>query len=280
MHFVSLKACFAGLSGSVEHQAPASEPFHLRLCLFLAVCADYCGTLFDPSPGCLHFTSSNVSDSRARKCVGCMEVNYGYLLVQETVFYRCTALAHNGGICTRVLDSMDITRCLFVNGSHCSSDSRAAAALLVHDNPEDSGVLHTQFLGNHANASFVVTVFSGFPLIFDDCFFSGTRTSELNSRNVLLGNTNFEVTDFEEMSVGKFAGFNDAVTMMPATREVGGTWKGIVGDDYLFVISGIASAIIAGILTLGHATLLHFFKSWGPLPHALRKEHARKSGTV
>jgi hypothetical protein len=102
---------------------------------------------------------------------------------------------------------MAVESCIFTNCKHVSQEGETGAVFLLYENPYDSAVVKSAFLGNDPNGSYTVTVSSGSPLIFSECCFTGAEGKEVHPKNYVLELCSFETgkcktVDLRPLTVG------------------------------------------------------------------------------
>jgi hypothetical protein len=274
MHFVTIRNCDAWEAGGAEMRSAAADSCEVHLCLFAGDRGDYFGALYRSAKGPMRITATNASRARADQCVGCMETNGGTGVIRYVVVDLASASSHNGGMCLRHMDSVFVGNCLFARCKHSSDESEAAAALLVYENPWDSGLIGCRFVGNHPDKSYTVTVASGYELAIRRCCFTGNAEKELNSKLVTTENCQFAQKMKLVMSWpdGQKPGFDEFVPYVSRTPNRGAIR---LRHHWTFALVVCVAAAIAAALTWLRSFVLKRLKTVLRRRRALRLEHDR-----
>jgi hypothetical protein len=179
------------------------------------------GTMYRLSPGDLNLTGVNISKSHADSCVGCFESKRGVDVLKRLIVTESRALAHNGALCLREAQSIDIAQCIFAKCQHQSAESNAAAVLLIYDSPLGAKLQNCVFSNNRHDASYTLTVASGGMMTIKNCCFTGDRAREINPKLLTPESCLFDQPACTEVTVGTIRGYDQAIT--PRVLEKGVT---------------------------------------------------------
>jgi hypothetical protein len=186
LDMATFSQCRALEGGAVEVRTEHNRDCGIVLSLFARNVADYFGSVYRMSRGLFRVLSVNFTRWHCQRCVGCMEGKYGTFELRHSLVSESAAASHNGGICTRLFDTISIEYCHFLRNAHISNENDAAAALLFYDNAFESTLTACTFVENRPSGSFTLTVGSGHTLMVTDCCFSGTRSKEVNPKNIAM----------------------------------------------------------------------------------------------
>jgi hypothetical protein len=227
----------------------------LTACAFTNDSARYFGALYRRGSGPFDARAANFTDTAATECVGCLEAGRGDVALSRCVVLRSSARAHNGALCTRSLDSLVVLACVFDNCSHRSRETEAAACVLAYENPPDSGVADTDFVGSGMDGAWTVTVASGSEMIVAHCRFSGAKERELGLRLVVDGCVFGAVVGETETPRGKW-------TVVRKKRKK--------NQDAVYGAAAGIAAVVALALTGAQALLHHGCKGTMKVPKAIQ----------
>jgi hypothetical protein len=262
--FATFLSCTAKEGGAVDARSNDDSDTSMTMALFVWDHADYFGSLYCLSRGVLRLISTNIPGSRAGRCVGGLESKFGSAEIRFSVLSRSTAGSHNGGICTRQLDSFLSEFCFFEKCAHVSYEPEAAAVLLLCENPYDSLLAHCAFVDNNPSDSHTLTVCYGHGLMVAECCFTGTLKKEINPRNIGMESCQFEVEKCKPVPLKSLfgdrpAGYDGNLQRLPFAaaskgkgQPPGGSLKGRSLQAFMWsvVVSIIIAAVLTGIQTV------------------------------
>ena len=143
--------------------------------------AVFFGAIFRESDGLISISDTNFTKNYAASCVGVFENGKGKYQMRFTTFDKNKADVHNGCLVVRQTRSTDISNCNFIRNLHKSSESIAAAAILVYINPDDSVLSSSFFINNIHDRSYTFRVYYGHPMLIMETCFTGDLKKEFFS---------------------------------------------------------------------------------------------------
>ena len=221
------------------------------------------------------FCGCNVTKSVAMACVGIMEVQKCAALFSYSIFNKSGAGVHNGGFVFRENKQILMKMCNLNSFHHKSFESTAAAAILIYTNPEGATIEDSSFTNIEKDKSYIITVASGLPLTFKNCFFTEREDDINKGPGVNLIDTRFLTLSDNEL-------INSCIMMNPIPayisniktnvrlkevpryvkeREMTGIIHGRTSSLVLFAISLICTLIFSYLLCMGIFGLLSLFST-------------------
>jgi hypothetical protein len=257
--FVTFLNCTAKEGGAVDARSEHDSDTSLTMSLFLFDQARYFGSVYRLSRGIFRLIATNVTGSGATSCVGGLESKFGSAEIRFSVLSGSTAGSHNGGICTRKLNSFLAEFCLFERCAHVSKETEAAAVLLLYENPYDSSLSHCAFVNNSPDESYTLTVSNGHALMVAECCFTGEQKWEINPGNIGTENCLFEVKKCKPVPLKSLfgdvsAGYDENLQQhpFPTTRKRTSPAQNNVlkmPSSQVFLWSVLVSVVITSVLT-------------------------------
>jgi hypothetical protein len=270
--FTSLFNCSAHKGGAFNIMQETAEDVLIANTIFVGNRGDFYGMMHRIGHSPLSMSSINNSMSRANECVGLFEVKSGAVEMKFCVIDQSVAKCHNGGICTRFLDTLTVDHCVFSRCAHKTTESATGAVFLVYENPHDSTVVESNFVHNEPNGSYVITVVSGHGLSFSRCCFTGSEGKEFHDRNYVTEDCLFEQTDCKPVVTVIECGHGVKRAVKPKRPFRDRTVTAAPWRRNLLVMigSGIASVAIAAGLTIVQLLIKMMFKRGRKWPKAMQ----------
>jgi hypothetical protein len=270
--YVTMRHCSARESGGFDVRSESADDLTVDSTLFDHNQASYFGSFYRSAKAVFIVINTNISESEATQCVGCSELKSGAIELRFLVMSKSHAASHNGGICTRGLDSILVDHCVFLQCSHHTTEAETGAVFLFYDNPYESAIINTSFIHNEPNGSYTITVTSGHGLGLIGCCFTAADTVELHPGYMLYEGCTFSGAECKDEVGTKSFGFHPKAKRPVRGRPglagaAGRSWRKKAG---LFFGSGVISVLLAAALTAAQAYFRHWLKGVTKIPKAIQ----------
>lgn len=245
----------------------------IRNSIFLKNAAKYSSLFYRKCLGDLIVHSCNISNSESTDCIGVFENIGSFFYMDFTLFEKCKAKVHYGGIILKEAQKISIKKSTFNEIEHHSNLGYTASAIFISNGKKNNQIIDSQFLNCSNSGSYTISIRDTLSLTVYNCLFSDHRSKSIH-KNIYTTviDCKFDVDflvpkNFFKNEVGYAPNRTKVVKQsnvnMPNDYKLDRKRMNLMMKNIFirFVISFVFAFIIASVINYFHVKLSHTLRS-------------------